>query len=87
MERTQRVPRLGWSIVYLSSRVGADVHPGLCCVEPEQAHGPHSVVGQHDGHVSVQGHGVVELVLEHIQIVQPVGVSTTGKGGGEIAKY
>lgn len=35
---------------YFASSVGADVHPGLSSIEPEDAHGPLSIMGEHDWH-------------------------------------
>lgn len=67
----------GLCVSHLSSGVGADVHPGLCGIQPEEAHGALGTMGQHDRYRSVEGHGVIQLVLEDVQIIQPVGISTT----------
>lgn len=66
---------------YLSSCVGADIHPGLSSIEPEDACGPLGVVGQHDRDSAVKGHGVVKLVLEHIQVVEPIRITITETEG------
>ena len=58
----------------LAGGVGADIHPGLGGVQPEDAGGSLGVVGQHDRDSPVQSHGVEQLVLEHVQVVQPIGV-------------
>lgn len=62
---------------YLSSCVGADIHPGLGGIEPEDACGPLGIVGQHDWDSAVKGHRVIQLVLEHIQVVEPIWISIT----------
>lgn len=61
----------------LSCCVGADVHPGLSSIEPEDACGALGVVRQHNRDGTIKSHGVVELVLEHIQIIEPVRISIT----------
>lgn len=58
--------------IYLSSCVGADIHPGLSSIEPEDAGGALGVVGQHDWDSTIKSHRVVQLVLEHIQVVEPI---------------
>lgn len=64
-------------MTYLPSCVGADIHPGFSSVEPEYAGGPLGVVGQHDWDGTVKGHRVIQLVLEHIQVIEPVRISIT----------
>lgn len=56
---------------------GGDVHPSLGCIQPEDTHGALSIVGYDHGYRAVQGHGVVQLVLEHVQVVKPIRVSPT----------
>lgn len=62
---------------HLSSSVGADVHPGLSSVEPEDSRGALGIVGHDQRHRAVKGHGVVKLVLVNIHVVQAVGVTIT----------
>ena len=61
-------------------RGGRDVHPGLGRVQPEQAHREVGAVGEHEGNGAVEGHGAVQLVLEHVQVVEAVGVARGGRG-------
>lgn len=65
----------------LSSCVGADIHPGLSRIEPEDACGPLGVVGQHDRDSTVKGHGVIKLILEDIQVVEPIRITITETEG------
>ncbi len=65
---------------YLSSCVGADIYPGLSGIEPEDACGPLGVVGQHDWDSTVKGHRVIQLILEHIQVVEPIWIAITETG-------
>ena len=37
------------------------------------------VVGDHEGNGAVQGHRAVQLVLEHVQVVEAVGVGIRGR--------
>jgi len=60
---------------YLPSCVGADIHPGLSSIEPEDARGSLGVVGQHDRDSAIKGHRVVQLVLEHIQVIETIWIS------------
>mmetsp|Transcript_8836 Transcript_8836/g.27859 ORF Transcript_8836/g.27859 Transcript_8836/m.27859 type:complete len:431 (-) Transcript_8836:843-2135(-) len=54
--------------------VALDVHKRLRRVEPKHAHRAPRAVAKHEGDGAVQSHGLVQLVLKHIQIVQPVGL-------------
>lgn len=40
-------------------------------------------MGYEDRHGAVQGHGVVQLVLEHIQVIKPIWVTPTEESHGE----
>ncbi len=66
-----------------------DVHPRLGAVEPEDADGRVRRLGVHDGDRAVERHGAVVLVLEHVQVEQPVrvrvvaGVLALGAAQGE----
>lgn len=60
---------------HLSSCVGADVHPCLSSIEPEDSGGALGVVGHDQRHRAIKGHGVVKLVLVNIHVVQAVGVT------------
>lgn len=62
---------------HLSSCVGADIHPGLGSIEPEDASGSLGFVGQHDRDGAVKGHRVVQLVLEHIQVIEAIWIAIT----------
>lgn len=61
----------------LSSCVGADVHPGLSSIEPEDSCGPLGVVGHDEWHRSIKGHRGVQVILVNIHVVEPVWVSIT----------
>lgn len=62
---------------HLSSCVGADVHPGLSSIEPEDSGGALGAVGHDQRHRAIKGHGVVKLVLVNVHVVQAVGVTIT----------
>lgn len=61
---------------HLPRRVGGYVHPSLCSVEPEDAQVPMRTMCQEHRHRPIQGHGIVQLILEHIQIVEAIRLST-----------
>lgn len=63
---------------HLPRRVGGYVNPSLCSIEPEDAQVPMRTVCQEHRHRPVQGHGVVQLVLEYVQIVEAIRLSTLG---------
>lgn len=60
---------------HLSSRVGADVHPGLSSIEPEDSRGALGAVGHDQRHGAIKSHGVVKLVLVNVHVVQAIGVT------------
>lgn len=65
---------------HLASGVGADIHPGLGGVEPEDAEGATGAVCQQEWDRTVECHGVVELVLEDVQVVEAVRVPPPAGG-------
>lgn len=38
---------------------------------------PHSLVCQHEGDGAIESHRIVQLILKHVQVVQPVRIPTT----------
>lgn len=57
---------------YLSSCVGADIHPGLSSIEPEDACGPFGVVGQEEWDRPIKAHRGIQVVLVNIHVVEPI---------------
>ena len=51
-----------------------DVNPSLGRVEPEEAGGVTGRVAHHKRDGGVQRHRVPQLVLEHVQVIEAVGV-------------
>ena len=56
-------------------RALSDVDPRLRGVQPEHAGRPLGVVAHHEGDGGVQRHRVPQLVLEHVEVVEAVGVA------------
>lgn len=61
---------------YLCSCTGADIHPGLSCVEPKDTHGSLCVMREEHRDSTIERHGIVQLILENVQIEQPVRVTS-----------
>ena len=64
--------RLGHPASAGARRVLGDVDKGLGGVVPEHAGSPALAVGDHDRDGAVESHRVMQLVLEHVEVVEPV---------------
>lgn len=61
---------------HLPRGVGGYVNPSFCGIEPEDSQVSMRTVSQEHRHRPIQGHGVVQLILEYIQIVEAIRLPT-----------